>query len=632
MLDAMPRKVPLMRLAGLGIVLVAGLVALLIANGVSSSNRWVDHSVQVQTRIIELGERIATHDGALRGYLISRQPAMREELSDSRHDILVRLGELSALLGENDIQRSELDAVTPLIHQRMIFARKLVAQREHLPLDRIDISIGQPDALPLILAIRQHLGRLFAAESALLAERQRQAQQRTALLSVGLAATVFFVVVIAYLTVREARTRFESIEVAHAEARAAAQAAQAEMRAREQVEDQLRQIQKMESIGQLTGGIAHDFNNMLAVVIGSLDMARRRLDDPDRLQRSLASAMEGAGRAASLVSRLLAYSRRQSLAPAAVDPNELVGDMSNLLGRTLGEGIEVETELAPDIWATFVDPLQLENAIVNLAVNSRDALGGRGRLTIRTGNATLDEEYVRSHPDVVPGDYVMIMVRDFGCGMPPEVLARAFDPFFTTKGVGRGTGLGLSQVFGFIKQSGGHIGIESTVGEGTTIRLFLPRHAEAPVVEEAAAVGEPLPPARGGERILLVEDDDRVRQFSLDAVADLGYIVVAVPDGAAALATIDQSPDFAILFTDVVMPGMSGTELAAAVRARRPDIRILFTTGYAHEAIAREGLLEPGADVLLKPFTVAQLAQKLRDVMDRRGPAAVQPVSSDATR
>lgn len=628
----MPRKVPLMRLAGLGIVLVAGLVALLIANGVSSSNRWVDHSVQVQTRIIELGERIATHDGALRGYLISRQPAMREELSDSRHDILVRLGELSALLGENDIQRSELDAVTPLIHQRMIFARKLVAQREHLPLDRIDISIGQPDALPLILAIRQHLGRLFAAESALLAERQRQAQQRTALLSVGLAATVFFVVVIAYLTVREARTRFESIEVAHAEARAAAQAAQAEMRAREQVEDQLRQIQKMESIGQLTGGIAHDFNNMLAVVIGSLDMARRRLDDPDRLQRSLASAMEGAGRAASLVSRLLAYSRRQSLAPAAVDPNELVGDMSNLLGRTLGEGIEVETELAPDIWATFVDPLQLENAIVNLAVNSRDALGGRGRLTIRTGNATLDEEYVRSHPDVVPGDYVMIMVRDFGCGMPPEVLARAFDPFFTTKGVGRGTGLGLSQVFGFIKQSGGHIGIESTVGEGTTIRLFLPRHAEAPVVEEAAAVGEPLPPARGGERILLVEDDDRVRQFSLDAVADLGYIVVAVPDGAAALATIDQSPDFAILFTDVVMPGMSGTELAAAVRARRPDIRILFTTGYAHEAIAREGLLEPGADVLLKPFTVAQLAQKLRDVMDRRGPAAVQPVSSDATR
>jgi signal transduction histidine kinase/ActR/RegA family two-component response regulator len=633
MLDAIPRKIPWMPLAGLGVVIVAGLIALLIASGVSSSNRWIDHSVQVQTRIIELGERLATHDGSLRGYLISREPLMREDLRDSRHDILAKLEELRRQVGDNDAQLREVNAVTPLIGQRLDFAERLMAERDRKPLYEIDLNASQPGSLPLIQSIRQHLGRLFATEAAVLAQRQREAQQRVALLSIGLVATVMLVVVVAYLTISEAHSRSQSIEAAHREARAAAEALRGEMRAREQVEDQLRQIQKMESIGQLTGGIAHDFNNMLAVVIGSLDMARRRIDDPDRLQRSLASAMEGAGRAASLVSRLLAYSRRQSLAPVAVDPNQLVGDMSNLLGRTLGEGVEVETELAPEVWSTFVDPLQLENAIVNLAVNARDALGGRGRMIIRTRNVALDADHVRAHAELAAGDYVLVAVRDFGSGMPPEVVARAFDPFFTTKGVGRGTGLGLSQVFGFVKQSGGHIGIESVVGEGTTVRLFLPRHAAAPAVAvpepESAAI---VPPVRGGERILLVEDDDRVRQFSRDAVADLGYVVTAAADGATALSLLEQLPDLAVLFTDVVMPGMSGTELAAAAKAIRPDLRILYTTGYAHEAIAREGLLEAGAEVLPKPFTVAQLAQKLRDVLDGHGSVAVQPASSDAAR
>jgi signal transduction histidine kinase/ActR/RegA family two-component response regulator len=629
MLDAMPRKIPLMPLAGLGVVIVAGLIALLIASGVSSSNRWIDHSVQVQTRIIELGERLATHDGSLRGYLISREPQMIEDLRDSRHDIIVKLDELRTQVRDNEAQRHELEAVIPLIRQRLQFAEELVAVRDRTALYDMDLSASQPSSLPLIQSIRQHLGRLFATEATMLAQRQREAQQRASLLLIGLVATVMLVVVVAYLTISEAHSRSQSIEAAHREARAAAEEARSEMRAREQVEDQLRQIQKMESIGQLTGGIAHDFNNMLAVVIGSLDMARRRMDDPDRLQRSLASAMEGAGRAASLVSRLLAYSRRQALAPAAVDPNQLVGEMSNLLGRTLGEGVEVETELAADVWFTFVDPLQLENAIVNLAVNARDALGGRGRMTIRTRNMTLDEDHVRAHPELAAGDYVLIAVRDFGAGMAPEVVARAFDPFFTTKGVGRGTGLGLSQVFGFVKQSGGHIGIESVVGEGTTVRLFLPRHEAAPVVVAELESLVLVAPVRGGERILLVEDDDRVRQFSRDAVAELGYTVTAAADGATALALLDQEPDFAVLFTDVVMPGMSGTELAAAAKARKPGLRILYTTGYAHEAIARDGLLEPGAEVLPKPFTVGQLAQKLRDVLDGQGPVAVQPASSD---
>ena len=630
MLDAVPRKIPLMPLAGLVIVVIAGLIALLIANGVSSSNRWADHSVQVQTRVVELGERLATHDGALRGYVLTRQPAMEQELQDSREDIGRILTELRTMTRDNRAQQRELTALIPLIDQRIVHGRQLVAERDAKPIDQIDLRINRPGGFPLILAIRSHLGHLFATEATLLAQRQKQAQQRTALLSVGLAATVFLVVAVAYLTVTESRSRYESVDAAHREARAAADAAESEMRGREKAEEQLRHIQKTESLGQLTGGIAHDFNNMLAVVIGSLDMARRRINDPERLAQSLASASEGAGRAASLVSRLLAYSRRQALAPAAVDINRLASDLSNLLGRTLGEGIEIETKLAPDTWATFVDPLQLENAIINLAVNSRDALGGRGRMTIETGNATLDEEYVRAHPDVAAGDYATIMVRDYGSGMPPDVLARAFDPFFTTKSVGKGTGLGLSQVFGFVKQSGGHIAIESSLGEGTTICLFLPRYGAAIVAAEEHGAGPEPAGARGGERILLVEDDDRVRKFSCSAVEELGYSVDVAADGARALAMLETRSDYAILFTDIVMPGMSGTELAAVVRTRYPKMRILYTTGYAHQTIVREGLLDSGADVLLKPFTVGQLAQKLRDALDGIVSAPVQPASTDA--
>lgn len=621
------RRFPLMPLAGLGAMMIAGLAALLIARSVSSSNAWVDHSIQIQTRIIELGERLAVHDGAMRGYLIGRAAQMQDEREEAGHDILAGLAALRTLVSDNDTQTREVDAVRPLILKRLAFSRKLADLRDRVPLDRIRLTPEDPNGFPLILAIRQHLGRLYATESRLLAERQRQAQQRISALSIGLAATVMLVVASAYLTVSGARQRYETIERAHRDARNAMAAAETEARAREEAEAQLRQVQKMESLGQLTGGIAHDFNNMLAVVIGSLDMARRRIDDRPRLERSLASALEGAGRAASLVSRLLAYSRRQSLAPAATDANQLVAGLSDLLNRTLGEEIKVETDLAHDLWPTFIDPLQLENAILNLAVNARDALDGRGRMLIKTRNATLSEDYVRANPDVSAGDYAMILVRDYGIGMSPEVMARAFDPFFTTKGVGKGTGLGLSQVFGFVKQSGGHVSIESREGAGTSIRLFLPRFAEPAAAPNPAAPPPAPAAAASGEKILLVEDDDRVRQFSLEAVRDLGYSAMAAENGAAALTLIDGAPDVALLFTDVVMPGMNGTELAAAVKAKRPDIKILYTTGYAHETIAKRGLKVEGADVLMKPFTVDQLAAKLRDVLEERS-AAVQPRSS----
>jgi signal transduction histidine kinase/ActR/RegA family two-component response regulator len=391
-----------------------------------------------------------------------------------------------------------------------------------------------------------------------------------------------------------------------------------EIAARSQAEEQLFQAQKMEAVGQLTGGIAHDFNNMLAVVIGSLDFARHT-DDVARLKRLIEQALKGAGKAAELTQRLLAFSRRQTLIPAVVDANKLVAEMSELLRRTIGRAIRLETVLAGGLWRVFADPAQLESAILNLAVNARDAMPDDGKLTIETANCHLDERYAAANPDVAPGQYVLIAVSDTGEGMPPEVQARVLEPFFTTKAVGRGTGLGLPQVFGFVKQSGGHLKISSEVGRGTTIRIYLPRHQGADTMGEGAtrAQLEQLPRGRPEELILAVEDEEDVRLMSVGALRDLGYTVIHAADGAAALRCLEEHPGVRLIFTDVVMPEMDGVELAAAVRDRYPETRLLFTTGYARNAMNGEGRLRGTVDLISKPFTIAQLAGKVRQVLDR---------------
>ncbi len=391
-------------------------------------------------------------------------------------------------------------------------------------------------------------------------------------------------------------------------------------------EEALRQSQKMEAVGQLTGGIAHDFNNMLAIVIGSLDMASRRIGDTTgKLERSIATAREGAERAAALTGRLLAFSRQQPLAPIPIDANRLVAGMSELLRRTLGEQIAVETVLAGGLWPTFADPGQLENALLNLAVNARDAIigdggdGDGGRLTIETANAHLDEAYAASRGEVRPGQYIMIGVSDTGSGMSPEVIAKAFDPFFTTKAVGRGTGLGLSQVFGFAKQSGGHVAIYSEVGEGTTVKLYLPRATGKVEPPTPMLPLDELPTGRSDEIILVVEDEQRVRHFSVDALRELGYTAISAANGAEALQILDQQPQIALLFTDIVMPEMNGRALSDLARAKRPDLKVLYTTGYTRNAVVHNGMLDAGVAFLPKPFTVAQLAIKVRDVLDGGG-------------
>ncbi|RXF73751.1 ATP-binding protein [Hansschlegelia zhihuaiae] len=399
-------------------------------------------------------------------------------------------------------------------------------------------------------------------------------------------------------------------------------ALETEMREREEVEAQLRQVQKMETVGRLTGGIAHDFNNMMAIVIGSLDLARRRLtgDENPRVAAGIDNALEGAQRAAGLTARLLAFSRRLALEPQPVDANKLVGGMSEMLRRTLGEIIRVETVLAGGLWRCFADPAQLESAIVNLAVNARDAMPTGGRLTVETANTDLDDRYARAHSEVTAGQYVMVSVTDEGIGMSPEVAERAFEPFYTTKGVGHGTGLGLSQVYGFVKQSGGHVKIYSEVARGSTVKIYLPRHHGETAQSKptgATPLSDLAPPV--GATVLVVEDEEQVRHMSVDALRALGYAVVQANGGNQALEQLSLQPKIDLLFTDIVMPDMTGRELADKALVMRPDLRVLFTTGYTRNAVVHNGVLDQGVAFLPKPFTVEQLALKVGDVLAGRG-------------
>lgn len=391
----------------------------------------------------------------------------------------------------------------------------------------------------------------------------------------------------------------------------------AEMTSRQQAEQQVRQLQKMEAIGQLSGGIAHDFNNMLAIVMSALNMMERRLARGEAdYARYLEMAREGAMRAANLTKRLLAFSRQQPLAPISVDANKLVASMSDLLRRSLGPEIQLETVLAGGLWATHVDSNQLESAILNLALNARDAMEQQGRLTIETANYLLDEAYARQH-DVPAGQYVLIAVTDTGKGMSPEVLARAFDPFFTTKEVGKGTGLGLSMVYGFVRQSGGHIKIYSELEQGTTVKIYLPRFYGSTNTADEEMPHETLKPDGEGQLVLVVEDEDDVRVLTGESLRELGYRVIEAGSAAAALRELDANPQITLLFTDIVMPDMNGRKLADEALKRRPDLRVLYTTGFTRNAVVHNGVLDPGVNFLPKPFTLQQLGAKLREVLNR---------------
>jgi len=400
-------------------------------------------------------------------------------------------------------------------------------------------------------------------------------------------------------------------------------ALEAENEARKRAEELLRQAQKMEAVGQLTGGVAHDFNNLLTIVMGGLEMIGRQIPtlQPSpavlRIGRARDMALAGVQRAAVLTSRLLAFSRQQPLVPKILDANKLVAGICDLLQRTLGETVVLETVLAAGLWRTDADSNQLENAILNLALNARDAMPNGGNVTIETANCYLDKAYVAGVSEPVEeGQYVMIAIADTGSGMDGATVERAFDPFFTTKELGKGTGLGLSQVYGFVRQSAGHVKIYSEIGQGTTVKIYLRRSAEEDDRRNDEAPSPDIARAIGTEKILIVEDDDALRAYSVEILSELGYEVVEAKNGAVALEVLGRS-EIDLLFTDVVLPGgMNGRQLADEAMRRRPGLKVLFTTGYTRNAIVH-GQLDGGVQMIGKPFSFRELGAMVRELLDR---------------
>jgi signal transduction histidine kinase/CheY-like chemotaxis protein len=390
--------------------------------------------------------------------------------------------------------------------------------------------------------------------------------------------------------------------------------------------EQLFQLQKMEAIGQLTGGVAHDFNNLLTIIIGNVDMAERALagqkpGSGDKARRLLGNALAGAKRAANLTQRLLAFARRQPLDPKPIDMSRFIANMGDFLTRTLGEEIHVEAVTGGSLWRIEADPAQLESAILNVALNARDAMPGGGKLTIEAVNTYLDDNYVRFNPEIAPGQFVAISITDTGSGMTPEVMAHVFEPFFTTKSTGQGTGLGLAQVYGFVRQSGGNVKIYSEPGEGTMVKIYVPR-----LVSKGAA--DELPPVEpvygsGGETILVVEDDPAVLDYVTEVLTDLHYRVLQASEGASAVKILQSDANnIDLLLTDVIMPGISGRIVAEEARRLKPGIKVLFMTGYSQNAIVHQGRLDQGVHLIQKPVTPPELANRVRRLLDQSAPGS----------
>ena len=602
------RRLVLAVVASFGLLLVAGTAAFVLANQAADAESLVAHTLEVRRLNEALFAKVQDATLGERGYLITQDHRYLTQFETAKADIpqlMVRLHDLTRdnpaahprveNLGRAiQAQLGELDRTIGLL-QRGRRNAATAAVRSHLIVNHLE------DVRAANMAIE-------AAEVRLLAARESRVASNRALL-VGAMALCLVAAMMLALFVTGAGRRY----VAELRRRNAALAD--EIRLREASEGQLRQMHKMEALGQLTGGLAHDFNNMLAIIIGNLDMLARRLADDEARRRFVDQALEGAQRAARLTQSLLAFSRQQPLAPKPLDVNRTVAEMSRILRSTLGEHITIETVLAGGLWPALIDQSQLESAVLNLAINARDAMPEGGKLTIETANAFLDEAYARTDSSVTPGQYVLLAITDTGVGMPRDVIERAFDPFFTTKAPGQGTGLGLSQVHGFLKQSGGHVKIYSEPGGGTTIKLYLPRSRA--LVEVADREAEPGPEeAPAGTWVLVVEDDAGVRDFASSALRDLGYRTREAANGASALEALQAHPDVELLLTDVVMPDMSGRQLCEQALKVRPDLKVLFMTGYTRNAIVHNGVLDADARLLTKPFTLSHLASKVREALN----------------
>ncbi len=603
----------------LGFLVLAAMIGAVLSFVASEQDnaQAIRRSMEAERELVGMIAILADAETGQRGYLLTGDATYLDPYRSAVGRYDMQLDMLRSMLAVNPVQARALEdfqraARAKLDELGATIARYRVGSREEaLALVRAGAGKSYMDRA------REIIGRMIEVEDRTQTELRAHLESAAHWLKIGLIGSGIMYFALAAFAALNSYGQMTKLVASRDALQASNQQLIEGAARRDALADQLRQSQKMEALGQLTGGLAHDFNNMLSVIIGSLSLLSRRLarGDGDYV-RYIDSALDGANRAATLTHRLLAFSRQQPLAPQALDINKLVAGMSDLLGRTIGEHLRVETVLAGGLWRTRVDPGELESAILNLAVNARDAMPDGGRLTIETANCHLDDDYASAHVEVPAGQYVLVAVTDNGCGMPPDALAKAFDPFFTTKAIGKGTGLGLSQVHGFVKQSGGHVKIYSEPGQGTTVKLYLPRFLGAEQPAPARPLDRPLPRGDAGKLILVVEDDDRARHVTAESLRELGYTVVHANGAAAALGILDAQPGVNLLFTDIVMPDVNGRKLAEEAVRRVPGIKVLYTTGYTPNAIVHNGVVDPGVQLIPKPFTLEQLARKVHAVLD----------------
>ncbi len=607
-----------------------------------SRTDWVRHTVEVELHLADLEALARDAESGERGYVATGDETYLTPWRRTHGHFAGMFNTLAAMVRDNPTQQWALAAVLAPLHAKFAEIAGAIRLQEAGDGAGAHALLASGRGLALMANIHARLGAMRGEEERLLVERTQRVTWARGMLPADVALAGLCALIGIALWMRAVRSAARALETSNLEMRKANLSLDegnrqllVEMKRREVAEGQLHQAQKMEVIGQLTGGIAHDFNNRLLGVSGCLELLLHRSANNatgcgvPEIQRYAGQALKEAKRAAELTRNLLAFSRQQALSPEAVAPNRLVFNMSALLERTLGGQVSVGTVLPSGLWDVRIDRNQLENAVLNLAVNARDAMGtAGGHLTIETANVEFDA--TQAHLGLSPGQYVLIAVSDTGTGMDTETARKAIEPFFTTKSVGQGTGLGLSQVYGFIKQSGGHLKIYSEVGRGTTVKLYLPRcspscsPSRSPSCSDdgarplAAMPGEAAPQVAQGRPVVLVVDDETVvRQFSVEALATLGYGVLEAADAASGLALLDAHPEVALLFTDVVMPGMDGGRLAREAARRRPGLAVLFATGHTRGAITAQGMLEPGVELLNKPFGLVELGRKVRQVLDR---------------
>jgi signal transduction histidine kinase/CheY-like chemotaxis protein len=601
------RRIAVALVGSFGLLMAAAVAAIVLAIQAADAGLWVTHTLEVRRQNQALFAEIQDATLGERGYLITQDRRYLAQFEAAKAQVPRTKARLRTLTRDNDITRRKLIELD----------RAVAAQISELDRTVGLLQAGRPDEA--IAAVRGHLAvnhmdevraasaALDGGELHLLTAREARLSASRTLMVVATTVSIFAAIILGLFVVSAGRRYIATL------ARRSAELAN-EMGRREASEAQVRHLQKMEALGQLTGGLAHDLNNMLAVVIGNLDMLGRRLAEDEARRQYVDRALEGAKRAAGLTQSLLAFSRQQPLAPKPLDVNRTVGEMSRILRSTLGEHVTIETVLAGGLWPALIDQSQLESALLNLAINARDAMPNGGKLTIETANTFLDEAYAQSDNSVTPGQYVLLALTDTGVGMAPEVIRKAFDPFFTTKRVGQGTGLGLSQVHGFIKQSNGHVKIYSEPGNGTTVKLYLPRsHSLLGAPDPAAEPALEAAPAKTW--VLVVEDEPSVSEFVSGALRELGYRTHQAADGDAALEVLQDHPEIKLLLTDVVMPGMSGRQLCKEATTLQPDLKVLFMTGYTRNAIIHNGVLDPDVRLLTKPFTLAALSSKVREAL-----------------